>query len=131
MIKRSRFARLLFLFDLVNLGTQNFDLADMSRSEIIDADVKSYRWMTKEYRGYAPERLACTEVRRTSNSGLSFRRDLLHILIDARLKAAQSAARPNPSREAKPRGDRKRQKGLFMVFHAVLQYTNVHQTMRI
>jgi len=22
-----------------------------------DADVKSYRWMTKEYRGYAPERL--------------------------------------------------------------------------
>jgi len=37
-----------------------------------DADVKSYRWMTKEYRGYAPERLACTEVRRTSNSGLSF-----------------------------------------------------------
>jgi hypothetical protein len=23
----------------------------MSRSEIIDADVKSYRWMTKEYRG--------------------------------------------------------------------------------
>ena len=43
--------------------------------------------------------------------------------IDARLKAAQSAACPNPSREAKRRGDRKRQKGLFVVFHAVLQYT--------
>jgi hypothetical protein len=31
-----------------NSGTQNFSLADMNRSAIIDADVKSYRWMTKE-----------------------------------------------------------------------------------
>ena len=43
--------------------------------------------------------------------------------IDARLKAVQSPACPNPSREAKRRRDRKHQKGLCVVFHAVLQHT--------
>jgi hypothetical protein len=43
--------------------------------------------------------------------------------IDTRLKADQTAARPNPSREAKHLGDSKRQQGLCVVFHAVLQYT--------
>ena len=41
------------------------------------------------------------------------------MFIDARLKAGQPAARPNPSREAKRCGDRKRQKSLCVVFHAV------------
>jgi hypothetical protein len=47
--------------------------------------------------------------------------------IDTRLKAGQTAACPNPSREAKPGGDRKRQQGLRVVFHAVLQYTRRSQ----
>jgi hypothetical protein len=43
--------------------------------------------------------------------------------IDARLKVAQPAACPNPSRKAKRGADGKRQKNLCVVFHAVLQYT--------
>ena len=50
MIKEEPLSRLLFLFDLVELRQTNFCLADMSRSEIIDANVKSYRWMTKGIR---------------------------------------------------------------------------------
>jgi len=42
--------------------------------------------------------------------------------IDARLKAGQLAACPNPSPKAERRTDRKRQKNLCVVFHAVLQY---------
>lgn len=38
-------------------------------------------------------------------------------------QASQSAARPNPSSETKRCGDRQRQKGLCVVFHAVLQHT--------
>ena len=45
------------------------------------------------------------------------------VSIDTRVKAEQTAACPNPSREAKRRGNRKRQKGLHVVFHVVLQYT--------
>ena len=43
--------------------------------------------------------------------------------IDARLTIGQSPACPNPSREAKRRRDRKHQKGLCVVLHAVLQHT--------
>jgi hypothetical protein len=66
------------------------------------------------------------QARQIKSTGLSFQtRDLSHRLmfIGARLTAAQSAACPNPSREAKRRGNGKRQKGLYVVFHAVLQYT--------
>jgi hypothetical protein len=44
-----------------------------------------------------------------------------------RPKAGQLAASPNPSCEAKPCADGKRQKNLCVVFHAVLQYAQATQ----